>query len=65
MEATADATMAAQEESRNVVKRDGSKQPFDKEKILRRVKALSDGLNEEYVTYDAIIEKVSNGIYNG
>ena len=65
MEATADAAMTAQEESRTVVKRDGSKQTFDKEKILKRVQALSDGLNKEYVTYDAIVEKVCNGIYNG
>lgn len=52
-------------EARTVIKRDGSKQVFDKTKIAKRLKALTDGLNTEYVTVDEVIEKVASGLYGG
>ena len=65
MEATEDVDMAVPTSSRTVVKRDGTKQDFDSSKILERVKALAYGLHEEYVTFDEVVEKVSNGVFDG
>lgn len=65
MEATGDVDMNTVVETKSVVKRDGSKQPFDKTKILERIKSLTEGLNEEYITYEEVVEKVSNGVYDG
>lgn len=65
MEATKDVEMTAATEGRSVVKRDGTKQPFDRAKILERVKNLAYGLHEEYVTYDVVVDKVASGVYDG
>ena len=65
MEATADAAMASPSGAKMIVKRDGSKQEFDKEKLLKRLKVLAYGLDEKYVTFDEVIEKVSSGIFEG
>lgn len=65
MEASADVDMSAQTEGRNVIKRNGTTQPFDKSKIEARVKELIEGLDSEYVTLDEVIEKVANGLYDG
>ena len=64
MEASKDVEMA-EPTSRSIVKRDGSKQAFDRNKILERVKSLAYGLNERYVTYDEVIDKVATGLYDG
>lgn len=65
MEASEDVEMSAPTAGRTVIKRDGSKQEFDRNKILERVKALSYGLHEEYVTFDEVVEKVSIGVFDG
>lgn len=65
MEATDDVEMAAQSPSRFVIKRDGTRQEFDQAKVLERIKALSTGLNEEFVTYTEVVDKVCSGIYDG
>jgi len=48
-----------------VIKRSGKEQPIDKAKIKRRYLCHSQGLNEEYINYDVIVEKVYSGIYHG
>lgn len=65
MEASADVEMADPTAGRTVIKRDGTKQNFDRSKILERIKALSYGLNEEYITFDEIVDKVSIGVFDG
>lgn len=57
--------MAALTTARSVTKRDGSKQDFDKSKVLNRLQNLSKELNEEYVKFDEVVEKVANGVYEG
>lgn len=56
--------MPVSAEGRNVIKRDGSTQPFDKTKILNRVQSLVEGLNKEYVTLDEVVDKVATGLYD-
>lgn len=48
-----------------VVKRDGSKQEVSFDKILRRIKLLSEGLNRDYVDSSRISQKVIEGLYEG
>ncbi|CAG9322804.1 unnamed protein product [Blepharisma stoltei] len=49
---------------RFVIKRDGSRQEIDTEKIRIRLENLMDGLDREYIKLDVIVKKVSEGIYN-
>lgn len=65
MEATADAVMAPPSEAMLIQKRDGTKQPFSKDKLIKRVESLAEGLDKEYVTFEAVVDKVENGIYDG
>jgi transcriptional regulator NrdR family protein len=48
-----------------VIKRDGSRQPVDLEKIRARFSNKIDGLNMNYINLDIIVQKVANGIYPG
>jgi hypothetical protein len=48
-----------------VLKRDGSKQTIDKEKIKARLVNLSASLNTKYINFDVIVNKVYSGIYSG
>merc|ERR1719162_1229369 len=48
-----------------VVKRDGSHQNVEFDKITARVRALCDGLSSEYVNPVLITQKVVEGVYNG
>jgi transcriptional regulator NrdR family protein len=57
--------MEATSDSYSVIKRDGTKQPYEKAKVHNRLKTLAYGLNEEYVTYDEVVDKVSNGLFDG
>jgi transcriptional regulator NrdR family protein len=57
--------MEATSDTYYVIKRDGTKMLYDKTKVLERLKALAYGLNEEYVTYDVVVDKVSNGLFDG
>lgn len=65
MEATEDAAMAPSSGAKMITKRDGSKQEFNKEKLLKRLKHFAYGLDEEHVTFDEVIEKVTSGIFEG
>lgn len=65
MEATEDVEMLDKPSERTVIKRDGSKQVFDKEKINERIKSLTFDLNAEFITVDEIVEKVASGLYDG
>jgi len=51
-------------QGRSVTKRDGNKQLFDSNKILHRVKKMAYGLNEEFVTFQEVIDKVTSGLYD-
>jgi hypothetical protein len=48
-----------------VTKRNGEKQPMSKEKLLARLKELTEGLNKEYINLDIVVEKVFIGSYPG
>lgn len=48
-----------------VVKRDGSRQEVDKHKIKKRMLCHSYGLNEQFINYDVVVNKVLSGIFNG
>jgi transcriptional regulator NrdR family protein len=65
MESTNDVQMLPQTEGKLVVKRDGTKQEFDPNKILHRIKNLAYGLNSEYLTLQEVIDKVATGLSDG
>jgi transcriptional regulator NrdR family protein len=65
MEATADVEMAEKPSVRMVEKRDGTKQPFDKAKVLKRAELHAEDLDRTYVTLDDVVEKVVAGVYDG
>ena len=50
---------------RLVTKRDGSKEPFDKAALKQYLQGFMNGLNEQYINLDIVVEKVSLGMYNG
>ena len=52
-------------EERFVVKRDGSHQQIFPEKIRIRMEKLMEGLNAEYMNLEVVVNKVSEGIYDG
>lgn len=49
----------------HVIKRSGKQQPIDKAKIKHRLLCHAYGLNEQFINYDVVVEKVYGGIYNG
>lgn len=48
-----------------VIKRDGRKEPVMMDKITYRIRALCDGLNQEYVDPTRVAMKVVSGLYDG
>lgn len=48
-----------------VIKRDGSRQEVDIAKIKMRMLCHSHGLNEKFINYDVVVNKVFSGIYSG
>ena len=52
-------------EERFVVKRDGSHQTINSEKIRIRMERLTEGLNKKFINLDIVVSKVSEGIYDG
>ena len=52
-------------EQKYVIKRDGTKQIINQDKIRQRLSNLSDGLNTKYINFDVIVNKVYQGIYSG
>ena len=48
-----------------VVKRDGSRQPVNLDKIRARFVNKGQGLNLDYINFDVIVGKVASGIYQG
>ena len=65
METTKDAEMAAENDKREVVKRDNTRQPFDKQKLYNRLNHLIEDLDKTYVTIDEVVNKVASGVYDG
>lgn len=65
METTKDAEMAAENDKREVVKRDNTRQPFDKQKLYNRLNRLIEDLDKTYVTIDDVVDKVASGVYDG
>ena len=65
METTKDAEMAAENDKREVVKRDNTRQPFDKQKLYNRLNHLIEDLDKTYVTIDDVVDKVASGVYDG
>ncbi|CAD7926536.1 unnamed protein product [Amoebophrya sp. A120] len=47
-----------------VEKASGSKQVFDREKIVKRLSVLTFGLNTDYVSVPEVVEKVEQGLYD-
>ena len=54
-----------EEIERHVIKRDGSRQPINSEKIRHRLARLLSGLASQYINLDIIISKVSEGLFSG
>ena len=50
---------------RFVVKTNGSKQLFDREKLIKRVNNLTDGLETEHMRIDAMIDKTVRYAHSG
>lgn len=50
---------------RYVTKRDGSQEAILPEKIKIRLEKLIQGLDMNFINLDLVVEKVSQGIYNG
>ena len=48
-----------------VIKRDGSHQDVCQIKIKQRMLCHSYGLNEQFLNYDVVVNKVFSGIYSG
>ena len=49
----------------NVVKRDGTVEQVKFDKISSRIRKLTYGLNEDYVDYFQVAQKVISGLYDG
>lgn len=50
---------------RYVIKRNGSRQPINPEKIKNKLSRLVSGLSEEHINLDIIVSKVKEGLYCG
>ena len=48
-----------------VIKRNGSHEKLDLDKIKRRIERQAHGLNMEYIDIDIIVAKLASGIYQG
>jgi hypothetical protein len=48
-----------------VIKRNGTRQPLNLEKIRARFVNKGAGLNDKFINYDIIVQKVAEGIYQG
>ena len=54
-----------EETVRYVIKRNGSRQPINPEKIRHRLSTLLSGLSEQHINLDVIVSKVKEGLYSG
>eukprot|EP00347_Sterkiella_histriomuscorum_P010004 403339052 len=48
-----------------VIKRDGTKQEIDQDKIRRRMECHMYGLNEKFINKEVVVNKVFSGIFSG
>jgi hypothetical protein len=46
-----------------VIKRNGTRQPVNYDKIRARFVNKGTGLNHDFINFDVIVKKVSEGIY--
>ena len=51
--------------TRMVTKEDGTKVPFSEASLLQSLENQLAGLNQEFISLDIIMAKVSSGLYNG
>lgn len=49
----------------NVKKRDGSLEPFDRQKLRLYLERLTDGLDTRHVLVDTVVSRTMEGIYDG
>jgi ribonucleoside-diphosphate reductase alpha subunit len=54
---------AAEEEVLHVTKRDGTREPFDEEKIRNRLSKLSEGLDPRFLNFTALGDTICRGMY--
>ncbi|CDW78567.1 ribonucleoside-diphosphate reductase [Stylonychia lemnae] len=57
--------LSDENQAKYVIKRDGSHQEISIAKIRRRMECHSQGLNEKFINYDVVVNKVFSGIYSG
>jgi hypothetical protein len=57
--------VAQQPSVKYVIKRDGTRQILNIEKIRSRFVNKGAGLNAKFINYDVIVHKVTEGIYQG
>lgn len=50
---------------KHVIKRNGARQPLNLEKIRARFVNKGAGLNQKFINFDVIVQKVAEGIYQG
>ena len=48
-----------------VIKRDGTKEKVNSERVKERLSSLTKGLNKDYINLDLVVAKVMSGIYDG
>lgn len=58
-----EASSTSEAEEKFVIKRDGTKQPLNLNKLRERFVNKAAGLNMDYVNFDVIVAKLKSGIY--
>ena len=48
-----------------VTKRNGNKEELNAERVKERIVNLAEGLNKEFIDFDAVVEKTIDGVYPG
>lgn len=51
--------------TRLITKNDGSKVPYQASILRESLQCKLDGLNQEFIDIDIILNKVASGLYNG
>jgi transcriptional regulator NrdR family protein len=62
-ESNFDASSPSEAEEKFVIKRDGTKQSLNLNKLRERFVNTAAGLNMDYVNFDVIVAKLKSGIY--
>lgn len=54
-----------QPDAKYVIKRNGKRQPVNLDKVRARFVNKGTGLNLDFINFDVVVKKVSEGIYQG